>query len=329
VEAFLRELRPGAPEPDGQYVREMIVSAVRLLDDRTSLADLKLLNASLRELRYAFRVFARYRGRRKVTTFGSARTPEGHPDYEQARRFAQRIADEGFYVITGAGGGIMRACQQGAGRERSFGINIRLPSEQVPNEFIAGDPKLLHFRYFFTRKLLFVKEADAIVFFPGGFGTHDEAFESLTLVQTGKTPVVPLLFVDAPGGDFWRQWREDGVERLLARRLISPEDLALFRVTDDVETAVREILGFYRVYHSSRFVGERLVLRLNQAPPAETIERLNRDFADLLARGRFVLDGPLPEEAGDATAGLPRLVFAFNRRSYGRLRQLIDFLNAS
>ncbi len=328
VEEFLRELKPDAPEPIAQYVREIMVSAIRLLDDQTPLADVKLLNAALRELRSAFRVFARYRGIRKVTTFGSARTAEGEPAYAQAERFARRIADEGFMIITGAGGGIMRACQAGAGRERSFGVNIKLPFEQRPNEFIANDPKLLGFKYFFTRKLLFVKEADALVAFPGGFGTYDEAFECLTLVQTGKSHPMPIVFVDVPGGNFWETWLRAHVHGLLlARGLISKEDLSLFRVTDDVETAVTEILQFYRVYHSSRYVGEKLVLRLTRHPSLELVEQLNRDFADLLTEGRITLRGPLPEENGDDTADLPRLVLQFNRASFGRLRQMIDFLN--
>ncbi|MGH7857790.1 MAG: LOG family protein, partial [Candidatus Binatia bacterium] len=328
IEAFLREIKPEATEPEAQYVREMILTALRLIDDGTSLADLKLLNASLRELRYAFRVFARYDGRRKVTTFGSARTAQNHPEYEQAKRFSQRIAEEGFMVITGAGGGIMRACQEGAGRERSFGVNIRLPFEQLANEFIVDDPKLVNFKYFFTRKLLFVKEADAIAFFPGGFGTHDEAYESLTLVQTGKTLLVPLVFVDAPGGGFWKDWERSVRRVLLARGLISEEDLSIFRVTDDAEEAVQEILGFYRVYNSSRFVGEKLVLRLNRRPEPEVIERLNEEFADLVLRGQIILRGAFPEERGDeAIDRLPRLAFHFNRVNYGRLRQMIDVLN--
>lgn len=328
VEEFLNELKPGAPEPLAQYVSEIMVTATRLLDDQTSLADVKLLNAALRELRSAFRVFARYRGVRKVTTFGSSRTVEGDPAYRQAERFARRITEEGFMVITGAGPGVMRACQAGAGRERSFGVNIKLPFEQQPNEFIANDPKLVGFKYFFTRKLLFVKEAHAVAIFPGGFGTYDEAFECLTLVQTGKSHPMPIVFVDVPGGDFWATWKRRHVEgELLARGLISEEDLSLFRVTDDVETAVTEIVQFYRVFHSSRYVGDKLVLRLTRQPPSDVVERLNAQFPDLLANGRITLRGPLPEENGDETDRLPRLVLQFNRVSFGRLRQMIDFLN--
>ena len=235
VEAFLREVRPDAPEPTAQYVRELMVTAIRLLDDKTPLADVRLLNAAMRELRYAFRVFAEYRHVRKVTTFGSARTALDAPEYLQAKKFAARIADEGYMVITGAGGGIMRACQEGAGRGRTFGVNIRLPFEQKANEFIADDPKLVSFKYFFTRKLLFIKEADAVVLFPGGFGTLDEGYEALTLVQTGKAEPVPIVFLDSPGGDYWTMWRDSILTRLFKNGLISAEDFSLFKITYDVE----------------------------------------------------------------------------------------------
>jgi uncharacterized protein (TIGR00730 family) len=329
VEQFLREIRPDAAEPTAQYVRELMVTAIRLLEDDAPAADVRLINAAVRELRYAFRTFARYRGVRKVTTFGSARTTETEPAYRQAEEFSRRVAEAGFMVITGAGGGIMRACQAGAGRAHSFGVNIRLPFEQKPNEFIADDPKLMTFKYFFTRKLLFVKEADAVVMFPGGFGTLDEAYECLTLVQTGKAGPVPIVFVDAPGGRFWSSWLDYVRGHLLKGKLISEEDLALFRVTDDAAEAVEEIRGFYRVYHSSRYVGERLVLRLARTPQAPLLERIQLDFADLAAGDRFQLSPALPEEDAKETANLPRLVFPFNRVNFGRLRELIDFLNAN
>jgi uncharacterized protein (TIGR00730 family) len=329
VTDFLREIRPDAPEPAAQYVRELMVTALRLLEDDASIADVRLLNAAVRELRYAFRTFARYRGVRKVTTFGSARTAASEPAYRQAHEFSRLVAQAGFMVITGAGGGIMRACQEGAGRDRSFGVNIRLPFEQHANEVIADDPKLMTFKYFFTRKLLFIKEADAVVMFPGGFGTLDEAYECLTLVQTGKTGPVPIVFVDAPGGRFWSSWLDYVNDHLLKNRLISEEDLSLFRVTDDAAVAVEEIRGFYRVYHSSRYVGEKLVLRLSRAPQEPLLERLRSDFGDLAAGGHFQLSAKLPEEDVDETADLPRLVFAFNRVNLGRLRRLIDFLNAN
>ena len=327
IEAFVRSLKPDADETTRRYVTELVYTATRLLTDKVPLADVKLVNSSLRELRYALALFLAYRGRRKVTAFGSARTAIGTPEYEQARLFASRIADAGFMVITGGGDGIMRACQEGAGRERSFGLNIRLPFEQKPNDFILGDPKLVTFRYFFTRKLLFVKEADAVVMFPGGFGTHDEAFEVLTLVQTGKAQIVPMIYIDAPGRPFWKKSLAEFVDRLLEGKLISKDDLSLFRVTDSVDDAVEEILRFYRVYHSSRYLGDELIFRLQREPTAEVLQRLSTDFTDIVARGTLRVTGPLPEEGEALYPELPRLVFHFNRVNFGRLRQLIDALN--
>jgi uncharacterized protein (TIGR00730 family) len=277
---------------------------------------------------YAFKIFAPYRGVRKVTIFGSARTSEEQPEYLQAQAFAQAISRQGWMVITGAGDGIMKAGQGGAGREKSFGVNIRLPFEQVANEFIQNDSKLVTFRYFFTRKLIFVKETDAIALFPGGFGTMDEAFETLTLMQTGKSNLLPVVCVDRPGGDYWKAWDGYVQGALLARGLISSQDISLYRVTDRLDEAVDEVTGFYRNYHSSRYVGDQLVIRLRHAPDGEVLDRLNRDFGDLLTKGAITVSPPFPEEAGEpALAGLPRLVLQFNRHDVGRLRQLIDALN--
>jgi uncharacterized protein (TIGR00730 family) len=234
---------------------------------------------------------------------------------------------EGWMAITGAGPGIMQAAQIGAGREASFGVNIRLPFEQQPNATIAGDPKLINFRYFFTRKLIFVKEAHAIALFPGGFGTHDEGFEALTLIQTGRSEIVPVVFIDAPGGSYWRDWERYVDTHLRERGFIEPDDLALFRVTDDVEVAVREVADFYRNYHSSRFVRDLLVLRLRVAPDDEELAACNRDFSDLLIAGHIERCETLPEER-DEDAELPRLALLFDRRRVGRLRRLIDRINA-
>jgi hypothetical protein len=311
-----------------QYLREILTTVTRLVRDGTSLGDLKLINSALKEMRYSFKVFAPYRTVRKVSTFGSARTLESSAEYRQAREFAARICREGFMLLTGAGGGIMRACQEGSGRERSFGVNIRLPFEQEPNEFISRDPKLVSFKYFFTRKLVFIKEADAIVLFPGGFGTHDEGFESLTLVQTGKSRPMPIVFLDAPRGTYWKTWKRYVEEHLSRRGLISPEDMGLFTVTDDIDEAVDEIRTFYRVYHSSRYVGDRFVIRLNAPLEPTLLDELNRDFADILKDGVFEVGAALPEEEGEPEiAHLPRLVFRFNRLRFGRLRAMIDRIN--
>ena len=282
----------------------------------------------MKELRHAFRVFAPFESRRKVSVFGSARTKRDAPAWRQAFEFAKRMREHGWMTITGAGDGIMGAAQAGAGREAGFGVNIRLPWEQQANEVIAGDPKLINFRYFFTRKVMFVKESHAVALFPGGYGTHDEGFEALTLIQTGKCQVMPVVCVDAPGGSYWKDWQVWIERRLLGAGLIGPDDLRLFFVTDDVEAAVAEVTRFYANYHSSRFLGERLLLRLRHAPDADTLERLNREFADLLVGGPMELaPGALPQEAGEFEE-LPRLVFEFERRAVGRLRMLIDELNA-
>jgi uncharacterized protein (TIGR00730 family) len=314
--------------PHAAFLEEMIHSALRLIRNQTSRGDIKILNAALRELIYAFRVFAPYRGTRKVTIFGSARIGEDAPEYRQAAAFARAMSQHGWMVITGAGEGIMKAGQDGAGRDQSFGVNIRLPFEQSANEFIQNDAKLITFRYFFTRKLVFIKETDAIALFPGGFGTMDEAFETLTLLQTGKSALLPLVCVDRDGGDYWQAWDAYVRGALLSRGLIAAEDLSLYRITNRLEEAVGEILTFYRNYHSSRYVGNRLVLRLHRAPAQGTIARLEEEFRDILSEGGFSVGAALPEEAEETSlAELPRFIFVFNRRSFGRLRQLIDALN--
>jgi len=311
-----------------QMVQQIKETADKLIRDQANRGDVKLLNTALKELRYAFKIFAPYRQRRKVTVFGSARLPADNPAYQQAVDFSRKIAEAGFMVITGAASGIMEAGHVGAGRENSIGVNILLPFEQSANAIIAGDRKLMHLKYFFTRKLLFVKESDAIALFPGGFGTQDEGFEVLTLVQTGKSHIFPIVMVDEPGGDYWKQWQRYIEEVLLRRKLISQDDLHLFRVTDSVDEAVTEILSFYRVYHSMRYVGGQLVFRLQHTLSAEFLERIRSEFADILEGGTFEQTSALPAEANDPhLANLPRLRFRFHRRSLGRLRMLIDVIN--
>ncbi len=323
-----RLIQQAGGSPHAEFLEEMIQSTLRLIRNQTGRGDVKMLNAALRELAYAFRIFAPYRGIRKVTMFGSARLPEDSPEYRQAAAFARAISAHGWMVITGAGEGIMKAGQDGAGRDQSFGVNIRLPFEQTANEVIQHDAKLITFRYFFTRKLVFVKETDAIALFPGGFGTMDEAFEALTLMQTGKSSLLPLVCVDSKGGDYWRSWEAYVRGTLLSRGLISEEDLALYRITDSLDEAVDELLTFYKNYHSSRYVGNRLVIRLRHAPGAEAIGRLEEEYRDMLAEGGLEVGPALPEEAEEsALADLPRLTLVFNRRDFGRLRQFIDALN--
>jgi uncharacterized protein (TIGR00730 family) len=308
-----------------QQIRE---TADKLLRDGVTRGDIKLLSTALKELRYAFKVFTPYRHLRKVTVFGSARLSASNPAYTSAVEFSRRIAESGWMVITGAASGIMEAGHVGAGREKSIGVNILLPFEQEANSIIRGDLKLMHLKYFFTRKLLFVKESDAVALFPGGFGTQDECFEVLTLVQTGKSQIFPIVMLDEPGGDYWARWREYIQDELLERELISPADMSLFKVIDSVDEAVAEIHNFYRVYHSMRYVHGDLLLRLQHKLPEEVMERLRADFADIVATGTFEQIEALPEEANEMhIATLPRLRFRFDRRNLGRLRQMIDVIN--
>lgn len=319
-----------SPEDDlrAAMMRELLTGLLKLNDAHLDLLDIKIVNRAVKELRHAFGVFHGYRNRQKVSIFGSARTPSDDPNYRLAHQFAHAIVQEGFMVITGGADGIMRAAQEGAGRENSFGVNIMLPFEQGPNSTIADDQKLITFKYFFTRKLMFQKEANAIALFPGGFGTHDEGFEILTLAQTGKSDPQPIICLQAPGCDYWDEWSAFVVRQLLRRQLINEEDMNLFVIVDSAEAAVSHILRFYRRYHSIRFVGRQLAMRLKQAISPEQLERIRERFSDLLSDGTFELGGPLDEELDEpALRDLPRLVFNFNRRSAGRLRQLIAHLN--
>jgi uncharacterized protein (TIGR00730 family) len=315
-------------EKPRELIEEMITTALKMARDQTSVADLKMLNRALKELRYAVRVFAPYRDRRKVAVFGSARTPEDAEEFKAAELFGHAMVERGYMIVTGGGDGIMGAAQRGAGRENSFGLNIRLPFEQSANETIEGDKKLINFNYFFTRKLNFVKETHAIALFPGGFGTMDEGFEVLTLMQTGKARIFPLVLVDKPGGTYWQTWLQFLRDHLLRLHLISSDDFNLLLHCDSVECAVEHIVRFYHNFHSSRWVGSRLVMRLQRALPEKKIEWMDTEFDDVLASGKFVQCGALPEEAGEPElAHLPRLVFQPRRRNFGRLRKVIDAVN--
>jgi hypothetical protein len=314
---------------NAEAVEDIIENALKLLTDVKDTGDVRVIQTAVRELRYAFKMFAPYATKRKVTIFGSARTQPTKVEYQQAREFGRKIAEAGFMVITGAGGGIMHAGHEGAGPENSFGANIRLPWEQSANPVIQNDRKLVTFKYFFTRKLIFVRHSDAIALFPGGFGTLDEGYEALTLMQTGKSQVMPLVLVDRPGGTYWKTWDKHVREHLLRDELISPDDLNLYQITDDPDQAVKIITRFYRNFQSSRFVKDLLVIRLRHAPPDSTIEAMNEDFSDIISGAKIKLVEPSPEERADGDAlDLPRIAFGFNRRDYGRLRQMIDLLNS-
>ena len=311
-----------------ESVADIIESALKILTDIEDSGDVKVIQTAMRELRYAFRLFAPYAGSRKVTIFGSARTQPTKLEYQQAAEFGKKIAEAGFMVITGAGGGIMQAGHEGAGPEKSFGANIRLPWEQSANPVIREDKKLVTFKYFFTRKLTFIRHSDAIVLFPGGFGTMDEGYEALTLMQTGKSQLMPLVLIDRPGGTYWKTWDKHIREHLLRDQLISPDDLNLYRITDSADEAVKIITRFYRNFHSSRFVKDLFIVRLKHAPTDTAIEAMNEDFGDIMVGPKIQKIQPTPEEIeDDDNVSLPRIAFGFNRRDYGRLRQLYDVLN--
>jgi uncharacterized protein (TIGR00730 family) len=325
-------IRAGDDDDRRHHIEDLIQtikeSADKLAADGSSRGDLKLLSRALRELRYAFKVFAPYRRHRKVTVFGSARTLPDEPAYREAVQLGKAFADNNWLVVTGAASGIMEAGHIGAGRDHAMGLNIMLPFEQSANAVIAGDHKLVHMKYFFTRKLMFVKECDALVCLPGGFGTLDEAMEVITLLQTGKRDMVPVVLLDPPGGNYWPVLKDFIENQLLKNRLISPEDLSLFKLTDDYQVAVEEVLRFFRVYHSMRYVKQKLVFRLNEPLHQLKLDQINAEFGDLLSDGAYEQGEALSGEKDEPDlAHLPRLYFTFSRRSFGRLRQLIDAIN--
>ena len=312
-----------------RLARELVEAAVGLIADDPALLDLKIATAALQEMREAFTKFAPYRGIRKVTVFGSARVKPNDALYLQAKEVSRCLAAKGWMIITGAGPGIMEAAMEGAGREHSFGVNIRLPFEQGANAVIAGDEKLVSMKYFFTRKLMLMKESSAFVCLPGGFGTLDETFELITLTQTGKGVPVPIVFLDTPGDPYWEHVHNFAGTQLVTRGLVAAGDLALYRVTDSPDVAVEEITRFFNNYHSQRYVGDVLFLRLHRAPTATQLAALNAAFGDLCARGTITASAPHPAEiADDDELRLHRLRFRFDKRQYGRLRQLIDAMNA-
>ena len=323
---LIRRAGGDADSQVGRLVRETMQNALRLVRDRVDGGEVKVLSLAFREMRHAFSIFRPYADVRKISVFGSARTFEHQAQYRAALDFSRRISEAGWMVITGAGDGIMRAGHGGAGREASFGVAIRLPFETNANEFIIGDEKLVTHRYFFTRKLMFVSQANAVALFPGGFGTLDEGFEVLTLVQTGKSAPMPIVCIDEPGGDYWQHFDSYIREQLLADGMISEEDRSLYHITDDPAEAVAHVLAFYRNYHSLRWVGDDLVMRLHRAPDDAQLDQLNSAFADLLTEGRIERCGPFNVE--QEALELPRLKLRFNRRSHGRLRQMIDRLNS-
>ena len=321
----------GQDDPRWRAVQEAVESVAGLLTDGGDLGQLRLVRTALDEMRRTYRLFNKYRGVRKVSIFGSARTPSHHPDYLAARDFGRLMASHGWMAITGAGDGIMKAGHEGPSRESSFGLGIRLPFESRPNDIIQGDDKLVEFRYFFTRKLMFLSQSDAVAVFPGGFGTHDELFETLTLVQTGRSHIMPIVLVEGLDADgtsrgYWHDWQEFVRDELLRNGWISPEDMALFRIVQTPQEAVDEVLRFYRRYHSSRYVRDNLVIRLNAPLPSADLQRIAAEFRPLFASGTVEQREALSEERGEH-GHLTRLVFHHTRRDFGMLRRLIDRLN--
>lgn len=314
--------------PHRQFIQRALSSLLRIAQSDSERLDWKILTASIEDLEQGFNKFYPYRHTRKISIFGSARTSVDSAEYQMAVDFARCVTEAGFMVITGAGGGIMQAGNEGAGRDNSFGLNIKLPFEQGANSAIIHDHKLINFKYFFTRKLFFLKESDAIALFPGGFGTQDEAFETLTLCQTGKYGPVPLVLVDQPGGDYWHSWNRYIHQQLKSKGLISPDDPSLYTITDQLDVACQTIKNFYRVYHSSRYIDKLFVMRLKLELSDLAVAQLNQEFADILSEGKISKSHALPAEEKELeTLNLPRLTFYFNQKNFGRLYQLITKIN--
>lgn len=327
LDRTVRELVEAASENgNGDLIAEIITTALKLHRDGATRGDIKLVNTALKEMRYSMLVFSRHT-EPKVTVFGSARLSPDDPSYELAEEFSEVMAARGWGVVTGAGPGVMEAANRGAGVENSYGVNIRLPFEMNANPFIDAT-RVVNFKYFFTRKLGFVKEAHGFALFPGGFGTLDETFELLTLMQTGKSDLHPIVLMEAPGAGYWEPVLGFLENTLVARGLIAPEDVNLFRYTTDAAAAADEISGFYANYQSQRYVDRRLVLRLKTAPSDGELEKLNDEFGDIVVEDRMEVVPPSAVEIEDGDSiEHERLAFYFDRRSFGRLRTLIDRLN--
>jgi uncharacterized protein (TIGR00730 family) len=310
---------------EGELIAQIIETSLKLVHEGHDTGQLKLISRSLKELRYAYRVFNAYKGVKRISIFGSARTAEDHPDYTAAKKFSEAIADHEWMCITGAANGIMKAGLEGASRESSFGLSIRLPFEVPTNTVIEGDPKLIVFRYFFTRKLMFMSHSDAVAVFPGGVGTLDELFEVLTLIQTGKANIMPVVLMEGDSGVYWKNWKQYVEEHLLSNGWICKADLNLFYLAKSPEDGVEHILRFYRRYHSSRYVNDSLVIRLLEPLTAEQIAMLNDKFHFLLQTGKIESSAPLPEESDHLH--LPRLIFHHTKSDFGSIRALIDMIN--
>lgn len=325
-EEFLEILQQLPELRHGKWLARSFKTLSKIALKEIDRLDWKILTGTIEDLEQGFTIFYPHRKTRKITIFGSARIAPETPEYKLAADFAKCITSQGFMVLTGGGGGVMQAGNEGAGPDQSFGLNIQLPFEQGANPYIAAD-KNIYFKYFFTRKLFFLRESDAVALFPGGFGTQDEAFETLTLCQTGKYGPAPLVLIDLPGDDYWSSWNDYIYKQLIRRGLVNEDDQSIYTITDDLTVACNTIRQFYRVYHSSRYVGKKFVMRLNCEISETQIEMLNHQFSDFLLDGPIVKTKALPEESNDATIDLPRLLFQYNPRHQGRLYQLISKIN--
>ena len=316
------------PDDNVDLIEEMLTTIAKLGIESNDRGDMKLINVALKELRYASKIFTSYRDEKKVVVFGSARVRKDSDEYRMAEMLSKLIVENGFKVITGGGPGIMEAGNKGAGRENSFSLNIKLPFEQKHNPYIIGDEKAISFKYFFNRKLFFLKESDATVLFPGGFGTLDEGFENITLVQTGKSKPRPIILIEPPGSQYWNHWLDFVTRVLVESGFISQNDMGLFIRVNTIENAIDEILQFYKVYHSIRYIGNKTVVRLKSLLSSENIEVLNRKYADILRSGKIELTDSLPaEQKGGEFLDLPRLVMDFNRCDYGKFYEMLRLLN--
>jgi uncharacterized protein (TIGR00730 family) len=325
IESLITDMGGTPGSFHAKLIHDLVSTSLKLIPDKRDTGELKLITAAVKELRYAYRIFGQYPEPHKCTIFGSARTPRDHPDFSATVEFSKLMADAGWMIITGAGGGIMEAGHVGPGKEKSFGVAIRLPFETTANEVIAGDSKLIHFRYFFTRKLMFLSQSEAVALFPGGFGTMDEAFETLTLIQTGKASMIPVVCCEGKNGTYWDEFHEFIKKGLGDRKLISPDDYALYTICRTPEAAADVIKKFYKLYHSSRYVKDDLVIRLKRPIAQKDVDRLSDEFAKLIKVGKMTLRGPF--EAEEDHLMLPRLVFTHNRHHFGMIRSLINRIN--
>jgi uncharacterized protein (TIGR00730 family) len=330
IDGLIDELtRRSGSDETGSLLHEIITTAVKLGLESNDKGDLKLVNNALKELRYSFKVFSPYREVKKVIIFGSARSPKTSAEYKMAEEFAQKLTAKNYMIVTGGGPGVMEAGNKGAKIGKEFALNIRLPFEQKTNPYILEKDKIIYFKYFFTRKLIFVKETDATALFPGGFGTQDEGFEMLTLVQTGKSKPRPIVLMEPEGSTYWAQWMRFVNEQLVKEEYIKKEDLSLFQIVRTVDEAIEYIEDFYRVYHSIRYVSGLTVIRLNQEISAEKLKLINREFKDILTDGEIKSSPPTEKEVQEGEyLSLPRLAMNFNMRDYGRLCEMIRAINS-